>query len=186
MENDLYAVGLIPEPVKGKVFEYQNRISQKYALYEGGSPELHITLSKLNYNNLEQVENLIAKLKDSLESFSPPDVEIHGVSCFAPPFKSVNFHVETSPLLSGLSDLIKVVGKSVGMDTEEPFAARVYHISIGNPTFAKKQWTDEEYSEACNLLSKEDFHEGFRLNQIELWRPVKEEYLIQSFNLKQK
>lgn len=183
MEKDLYMVALLPNHIKNQLSKYQKEISNIYGLYDE-YPELHITLSKLIYNDEEQIFNLISTLKYKLSGQKPFPVEIDGASCFSPPYKSVNIHVIKNQYLINLSKIIDDSAAEFNMAPTDTYKDREYHISIANPNFAKKDWSDKEYEEACYLLQGKDIHRQFLIDTLQIWYPIKNDYVITSFNLK--
>jgi 2'-5' RNA ligase len=183
MEKDLYMVALIPNHIKNQLSKYQKEISNIYGLYDE-YPELHITLSKLVYNDEEQIFKLISILNHNLASQKPFPVEINGASCFNPPYKSVNIHVIKNEHLINISKIIDDSALGFNITPADTYKDREYHISIANPNFAKKDWSDKEYEEACHLIQGKDIHKEFIIDTIQMWYPIKEDYIITSFNLK--
>jgi len=186
MKKDLYVVGLIPEPVKSHIFEYQKKLSALYELYDKKYPELHVTLARLNYENIHEVTRFSAVLGNILPAMEPQTVEIQGIHCFGPPFKSVSLHVKTTPGLKNLSDTIISAGKQEGLSCEYPFETWEYHITIASPTFAKREWLESEYQQACILLKSLNINESFLMDHIQLWHPVMEDYAVNTYILNKK
>jgi hypothetical protein len=183
MAKDLYVMGLIPEPIKSRVLQYQKHLSQVYNIYGEYCPEPHITLGKILYDNPCEIAPLIAGLGTAFRGTRPVKVCINGTSCFGPPYKSVNLHNEPTLGLKSLSALIADTAKASGLTPRDQPGGWQYHISIANPAFAKNEWSESEYEKACEILKKEDFHESFLLNQIQLWHPVERDYVVHSYIL---
>ena len=113
-----------------------------------------------------------------------PTIYIDGVSCFGPPYKSVNIHVCSTPYLQQFSQSIHQAAAQAGMDYENFGGQWQYHISLANSAFAKREWTDAEYCLACNILKRMDFNAHFQIEQMQLWYPRKHDYVIHTFPLK--
>jgi 2'-5' RNA ligase len=181
--KDIYAVGTIPENIREHMAIYQKRFSLMYGLYEDKYPELHITLAKLSYNDENDVKCLIGKLGEVLKGQRMIYTEIKGICCFDPPYKSVNFHVETNPELQGLTRVIIENAQYCGIAHQSLVYPWQYHISIANPAFAKREWSDAEYKQACTLLKNEEYNQGFMMKAVELWYPSAENYKVSRFFL---
>lgn len=116
----------------------------------------------------------------------PVNLRIQGASCFGSPYKSVNFHINKCPELTALSKFIIDTAVSCGMSNGNdnvPYEWQ-YHISVANPAFADRTWTDGEYEQAGTLLKDQNFNRLFTLNHIEIWYPTKKDYLIRKFFLR--
>ena len=183
MKKDIYMVGVIPKSFREDMELYQKQLAKLYDLYNNDYPELHFTLVKIYYDDKNQIESLVDNLNEQLKSCKPINIKVHGASCFDPPYKSVNLSIETNDELVNLSDIIKKSTKTVGMTYEDSFDEWQYHISIANSAFSDKEWTESEYSQACSLLKDEDPYYTFRIDHLQLWYPVKENYVIHNFYL---
>lgn len=184
MKKELYVVGLIPEPAKSYIFEYQKKLSALYGLYDNKYPELHVTLARLNYENPNEVVKLCSSLDSVLSVIQPETVEVQGISCFGPPFKSASLHVNTTPGLKNISDLIINTAKQVGLSSQYPFGTWQYHITVASPIFARRDWSESEYGLACKLLESSKISISFVMDQVQLWHPVMEDYIVNSYILK--
>jgi 2'',5'' RNA ligase family. len=183
MKNDFYIVGIIPEPPKSRISHYQEEFSKIYDLYEGQYPELHITLSRLSYGEKEELDKFIDKLVSLSSCCKPLTIEIDGASCFGPPYKSVNFNVKQSSKLEELSKNIAGTALSCGIESVLTPQRYQYHISVANSFFAKREWPEQEYEQACTLLKSQNFAESFILSRLELWLPKHDNYKIAGFTL---
>ena len=117
-------------------------------------PKLHITLEIITDPNLSI---WILLLKNILVDYTEFQVELNGVICFDPPFKSVNLNINNSGTIYELSKKINSILNSQGFNVRENIENWNLHISLANTTFADREWSDREYLAACNLAKDENF-----------------------------
>ena len=149
----------------------QKSICKKYNLYNSDSnlPKLHITLEVIDNPNLS---NLDISLKSILKNYTKFEVELDGVICFDPPFKSVNLNIKNKGTIYELSKDINSILSSEGFKVREDIENWNLHISIASTTFADREWSNNEYVAACNLAKDESFKRTITVDVVELWKPV--------------
>ena len=91
----------------------QKSICKKYNLYNSDSnlPKLHITLEIITDPNLSDLD---ISLKNILKDYTKFEVELDGVICFDPPYKSVNLNIKNKGTIYELSKKINSILNSTG------------------------------------------------------------------------
>ena len=169
---DKYYLVAIPEDqVLERARELQREFSRRYRVYDHNFPPLHVTLGILyishGHNGWKDAVKLLSPL---LHRQLPFRLTVKGTNCFPPPYKSVNLKVASTKKLRHISrEIIKTL-QPAGIKCQ-PMEGWDYHISLVNTVFAARQWTEEEYLEACELLGKEKVHLACRVRHIQLWLP---------------
>lgn len=179
-----YLVGLFDEVSCEYMKSMQKKLCVKYNLFNSDNnlPKLHITLETINNPNLQDLD---ISLTHILKDYNKFQVDINGVICFDPPYKSVNLNIKNSGTIYDLSKNINIILKSQGFNVREEIEKWNLHISLANTNFADREWSDNEYLTACNLAKHEGFTQTITLNAIELWKPVnnKDEMVIKKYSL---
>ncbi|MBU3146578.1 2'-5' RNA ligase family protein [Clostridium sp. CF012] len=166
-----YLVGLFDSDSYKYVESLQKTFCEKYSLYSSGTnlPMLHITLEIITNPNLCDLD---ASLKNILMDYTEFQVELNGVICFDPPFKSVNLNINNSGTIYELSKKINSILKSQGFNVREHIENWNLHISLANTVFADREWSNTEYEAACNLAKDENFSKTITVRSVELWKPI--------------
>lgn len=177
-----YLVALLDEDSYAEIESLQKNISKKYRIYKE-LPKLHITMEVIKDPD---VEMLCKTVSDIIAKYKKFKAEVNGTVCFQPPYKSVNLLVEKKGYIGRLSRVINEKLRNQGFlvrDNEEDWDL---HISLANTNFARREWSNEEYSIACERSIKEGYHKMIRIEKIEIWKPVnvKKDMIIKSFELK--
>ncbi|MGK0466509.1 MAG: hypothetical protein ACJAX4_001797 [Clostridium sp.] len=179
-----YLVGLFDEVSSEYIKSMQKRLCIKYNLFNSDNnlPRLHITLETINNPNLQDLDISLTQILKDYKKFQ---VDINGVICFDPPYKSINLNIKNKGTIYELSKNINIILKSQGFTVREEIEKWNLHISLANTNFADREWSDNEYLTACNLAKDEGFTQTITLNAIELWKPVnnKDEMVIKKYFL---
>lgn len=179
-----YLVGIFDKVSYEHMESMQKAICERYNLYSSDTdlPMLHITLEIITNPN---VYDLDISLKDILKHYTKFQVEINGVICFDPPYKSVNLNVNNSGTVYELSKSINSILKSQGFNVREHIENWNLHISLANTTFADSEWSDSEYLNACNLAKEENFSETITIHSVELWKSIndKDKMVVKKYAL---
>ena len=162
----------------------QKTLCEKYNLYRSDTnlPKLHITLEIITNPNLYDLD---ISLKNILKDYTKFEVELNGVICFDPPFKSVNLNINNKGTIYELSKNINSILNSQGFNVREHIENWNLHISLANTNFADREWSDSEYLAACNLAKDENFSETITVAAIELWKPINDndEMVVKKYTL---
>lgn len=177
-----YLVALLDKYSYSSIEKIQKNISLKYNLYDE-LPMLHITLEVIN--NPDDLKNLCNVINNVLLNYGKFSIKINGAICFDPPFKSVNLKVEDSGTIHDLSRKLNFKLKKNGFRVRENIENWDLHISLANINFSKRDWSNEEFAEACRAISEAKFHSKAEIIQIQLWQPIndKTKMVIRDFNL---
>jgi hypothetical protein len=179
-----YLVGIFDKISCEYMKSMQKRICEKYNLYNSyeNLPMLHITLETITNPNIDDLD---ISLKRILKKYTKFKVDINGVICFDPPFKSVNLNIKNKGTVYELSKTINSTLKSEGFIVREDIESWNLHISLANTTFADREWSDNEYLAACNLAKDEDFSDTISIGTIELWKPIndKDQMVVKKYLL---
>ncbi|MGH4140546.1 2'-5' RNA ligase family protein [Clostridium sp.] len=166
-----YLVGLFDIVSYKHIESLQKSICEKYSLYNPTTdlPKLHITLEIITDPDLQNLDDCLKKILLDYVEF---EVELNGVICFAPPYKSVNLNIENKGTVYELSKNLNSILNSQGFVVREHIENWNLHISLANTNFADREWSDSEYLSACSLAKDENFSKTIRVNSIELWKPI--------------
>ena len=166
-----YLVGLFDKASYKHIESMQKSLCTKYNLYKSDTdlPKLHITLEIITNPDIYDLD---ISLKQILKDYTKFEVELNGVICFDPPFKSVNLNIKNKGTIYELSKSINSILNSQSFKVREHIENWNLHISLANTTFADREWSDSEYLSACNLAKDEDFSRTITVDVIELWKPI--------------
>lgn len=165
-----YLVALPEDRILKRALKLQKEFSIRYRVYEDPFPPLHVTIGILYIPHGRELAAATTLLKPLLRRYLPFRLTVRGSSCFPPPYKSVNLKVTSSRKLRHMSrQVIKTLQPS-GVKGH-PMDHWDYHISLVNTVFAVREWTEAEYLEACEILSRENLHLSCQVRHIQLWHP---------------
>ncbi|MBU3110578.1 2'-5' RNA ligase family protein [Clostridium lacusfryxellense] len=166
-----YLVGLFDKTSYEYIEKLQKSICKKYNLYNSDSnlPKLHITLEVITNPTLSDLD---ISLENILKNYTKFEVELDGVICFDPPYKSVNLNIKNKGTVYELSKNINSILNSNGFNVREDIENWNLHISIASTTFADREWSNNEYLAACNLVKDESFPKTITVDVVELWKPI--------------
>ncbi|MBK5243313.1 2'-5' RNA ligase family protein [Clostridium sp.] len=179
-----YLVGLFDKVSYEYIKSMQEKLCKKYNLYESDNnlPMLHITLEIITNPNLSDLD---ISIKHILKDYTKFQVDINGVICFDPPFKSVNLNIKNKGTIYELSKSINTILNSQSFTVRENIENWNLHISLANTNFSDREWSDNEYLSACNLAKDENFSKTVTLDAIELWKPInnKDQMVVKKYSL---
>lgn len=179
-----YLVGLFDKVSYKYIESMQKAICEKYNLYKSDSnlPMLHITLEIVTNPNLYDLD---ITLKNILKDYTKFEVQLNGVICFAPPYKSVNLNISNKGTIYQLSKNINSILNSHGFKVRDNIETWNLHISLANTNFADREWSNSEYLAACNLAKDEKFSRTITIDTVELWKPINNtnEMVIKKYTL---
>ena len=178
-----YIVGLLDSESYSSIENIQRYLSDKYNLYTD-LPTLHLTLEIIE--DPYDIVKLSAVISNIVKEYKPFSIKIDGALCFDSPFKSVNLKVENQGILKELIYKLNSTLKQNGFNVRENLELWDTHISLANTNFSLRNWSNDEYEEACLLALKDNFHQLSIITKVELWKPInnKSEMVISSFQLK--
>lgn len=176
-----YLVGLLDINSYKYVEQIQKNLSDKFNLYTD-LPVLHITLEVIENPDIKR---LIFLLDDILKNYIKFNIYINGVICFDPPYKSVNLEVEKDIHINNLIKKINSTLKAEEFKVRENIDDWNLHISLANSYFSHRDWSSEEFHDACLLTKEKNFTRKVEISQIQLWKPIndKNSMVVKSFNL---
>lgn len=180
-----YLVALLDKDSYNCFEKIQKSLSLKYDLYDE-LPVLHITMEVIQ--DPQDLDKLRKTIRDILTNYNEFYLYVNGTSCFKAPYKSVNLKVENDKIFKELIYKINHLLKNEGFKVRDNIDNWDLHISLANSNFSKRQWTDEEFTEACSLLSKGNIFRKIHISAIQLWCPVndKTKMVVESYHLKKK
>jgi 2'-5' RNA ligase len=181
----IYYLVCLFDDVSYKTMEsLQKAICKKYNLYDSYTnlPMLHITIETIDEPNLQSLD---ISLENILKNYTKFQVQIKGVICFDPPYKSVNLNIENKGTIYELSKNINSILKSQGFKVRQDIENWNLHISLASTNFADREWSDSEYFAACDLIKHENFNETITIHAVELLKPIndKTQRLVKRYNL---
>ena len=168
---DSYYLVALP---RGEVLEwatrFQQEIADRYGIYEKPYPPIHMTMGVLFPNKNSELQRAVSILHGVLGQRSPFSIQIEGSSCFAPPYKSLNLSVAHTPeLLSVARDVYDHLHDQ-GIEAKNMHNWD-FHISLVNTVFARREWSIEEFYEACYLLENRPIDLKCDIQKLQLWSP---------------
>ncbi len=179
-----YLVGLFDSTSYKYVESLQKMLCEKYNIYssETDLPMLHITLETITDPNLYDLD---IALKNILMDYNEFQVELNGVICFDPPFKSVNLNINNKGTIYELSKKINSLLNTQGFEVRANIENWNLHISLANTTFADREWSNTEYIAACNLAKDLPILKTITVKCVELWKPVNDndEMVVKQYTL---
>lgn len=178
-----YLVALMDKDSYIYVENIQRSICKQYRLYKN-LPTLHITMEVIGDPDIEKLSKVIS---DMLKPYKKFKAEINGAICFDAPYKSVNLKVEDKGYIIRLARNFNETLKLHGFDVREKIDNWDLHISLANTNYAIREWSNKEYSAACDSTKKEDNHKMITIEKIELWKPInsKKDMVVKSFPLRE-
>ncbi|MCK4260306.1 MAG: 2'-5' RNA ligase family protein [Halanaerobiales bacterium] len=174
MSRDIYQqvfLVIIPEPPTKRIAkQIQREVNQKYNLYEV-LPELHVTLETVTITRKEEIDLLIWAIDEIARKIIPFPIKINDFACFDPPYKSVYLNViKTEPLIH-LYQQVQSRFKKLGFMVKEYPEGIHFHMTIASKTFADREWSNNEYRQACEELKSLSVESDFVFKSLELWYP---------------
>lgn len=185
--NQRIFVMLIPEhPTAQLAKQFQEEVNRKYGLYRI-LPTLHITLESIYVYSEEEIETAVRVVDEICRDLQPFPIHVKGFACFGPPYKSVQLHVVKTPPLAELYEKLHQQLIQAGLRLKEYPDEVQFHMTIASPCFAEREWSFDEYSQACEELKSLTVHSGFLLKHLEIWYPEVEpdQRLLACFLLRQ-
>jgi len=166
-----YLVGLFDEVSYDYMESMQKSLCKKYNLYkvDANLPKLHITLEIITNPNICDLDT---SLKNILKDYTKFEIELNGVICFDPPYKSVNLNINNNGTIYELSKNINSILSSQGFTVRKHIENWNLHISLANTNFADREWTNSEYLAACSLAKDKNLSRTITIGTIELWKPI--------------
>jgi len=166
-----YLVGLFDKVSYKYMESVQKALCEKYNLFrpESNLPKLHITLEIITDPNLYDLD---ISLKNIIKDYTKFEFKLNGVICFDPPYKSVNLNIKNKGTIYELSKNINSNLNLQGFNVRKHIEDWNLHISLANTTFADREWSNNEYTSACNLAKEENFSKTITVDAVELWKPI--------------
>ncbi len=166
-----YYLVAIPEgELAARAEALQKEFSLRYGVYREPYPPLHVTVAVIDLLPAE-LSRIKPKLAETIKPFLPLQLIALGESCFPEPYKSINISIEHTAELIRLSTAVINLVTGLGYNAVS-FDGWDYHISLVNCNFAAREWSEEEFEEACRRLSQEQLSLSGAARRLELWEPL--------------
>lgn len=178
-----YLVALFDKDSYSFVESIQKNICKKYKLYRK-LPVLHITLEVIDDPDIDKLDKIVSDIMKPYKRFR---IELNGVICFDPPYKSVNLKVENKGYITRLVRHINENLKIHHFKVREDINNWDLHVSLANTNYAVRKWSTDEYKIACQNTQNANPQKVARIDRLELWKPInnKKTMTIKSFALKE-
>lgn len=165
-----------------KVTNLRQFIANHYNLYhENYSPELHLTINRINKTSSNQATKLLKKIVTNTEAFK---ICISNFECiqFNNTFLTVNVD-RTEPLINFTKQVHHKL-KTEEISTIETYEEWNYHITLINNNFAQRPMPEEELNKLCSIVNKKANPTKTKVKRLEIWKPTLDpkEKVIASFN----
>ncbi|MFT9494046.1 2'-5' RNA ligase family protein [Anaerosolibacter sp.] len=186
MENLVYLVA-VP---KGSLLHCSQKIQKflwdKYALHQGGLPEIHLTLEAIAYKDREELQEIRKAIRDLLKKVDSFEIMASGFSHIPCPYNCITIHIVKTKELKEIYQHIHEGLKEKGFQVRE-FSSNeiIFHISLAG--IHGRQWTEEESRAAWKDVK--DFHiqNSSLVDEIQLWFPdlSADKKVIDTFKLRE-
>lgn len=170
--QQLFLVAVPVNPVKSLAKEIRGKINQRFQIYDQFKPALHTTVEIIkprNEEDLVKAKKIIAKITSQ---FAPFSLEVSGFVFFPPPYKAITLAIKKNNEIEILSSLIYEALAEQGIIGREDLRSWKFHITLASPFGAAREWTGEEFIEACKMVEGQTVQGKCIINRLELWRPV--------------
>lgn len=166
-----YYLVAIPEgEMAARAEALQKEFSLRYGIYREPYPPLHVTVAVIELPPAG-LSRLRPKLAEIIKPFLPLQLIAQGESCFPEPYKSINISIKHTPELVQLSAAVINLVTGLGYNAVS-FDGWDYHISLVNCNYAAREWSEEEFEDACRRLSQEKLSFSGTARRLELWEPL--------------
>ncbi|SMB83309.1 2'-5' RNA ligase [Desulfonispora thiosulfatigenes DSM 11270] len=184
--NQLFLVAIPTGPVLELAKDLREKINNEFHLYSWIEPSLHATIEVLKIENnedLKECEQIISSIVDKFKSFT---LEVKGFEFFPPPHKAITLAIRDNYFIENLSYLIHEQLQAKGLTSRENFSGWKFHITIAGVFGADREWSEEEFYRASEMVNDISVQGRCVIERLELWRPIisSEKKIIQTFNLK--
>lgn len=178
-----YLVALFDDESYSQIEKIQKSVCKKYRLYKN-MPVLHLTLEVIE--DPRNIDEACRVIRDILKPYKKFKISVDGAICFDAPYKSVNLDVENKGYIMRLTRQINDRLKLCRFKVREDVENWDLHISLANTNYAVRQWSNKEYSNACQVVKEMNIQEKIKIKEIQLWKPInnKREMVVESFPLK--
>ncbi|MGE5653412.1 MAG: 2'-5' RNA ligase family protein [Bacillota bacterium] len=177
MDDRLFLVFRPIDGVLRDVEQIQRNLADRYRLYDGPLPPVHVTLCSFVPGVEHPLLETVALVHQVCLRRQPFEVKIRGFSFFPEPYLSVNLAIEDQPILRDLAGEIRSVLASQKIEVPQLPKEWQPHISLVNNVFADHPWGRKEFEEAQAELSEHQYHANWLVTRLELWRPRYEPHL---------
>ena len=160
----------------GRVYELgtaiQNYINDRFELFPKGElPPLHMTVERITVESEAEIRRASQIIGPCVAEYSAFEMRVTGFSCFGSPHKSVNLRVERDRVLEALAIDLNERLMRAGFEVRDSIGDYEYHISLVNPNFALREWSESEYEEACMIVKDAETAVMWPVDELELWYP---------------
>lgn len=150
----------------------QQALSDRYQLYAGKLPPLHVTVEHLAPKRRPDFEEAFLAIRGVTARTRPFEVVANGFCAFPAPYRAINVHIEKTPELVGLSTGVNQALKASGISVRDSLDDWIFHLNLVSNTYATRRWSQEEFEEAFEWTRKHHYlHERCRVEAVELWYP---------------
>ena len=174
---------LIPDlkPIQ-KITSLRQFIANHYNLYNKNySPELHLTIDRIDKNSSTQAIKLLEKIVANTETFK---ISISNFECieFNDTFLTVNVD-RTKPLIN-FTNCVHQKLERKEISTIDTYNDWNYHITLINNNFSQRPMPEEELDKICSILNKKANPTKTKIKRLEIWKPTLDpkEKVIASFD----
>jgi len=163
-----YIVAIPEGTVMTELLRLQKLLSQAFMMYTKPYPTLHLTVGVFSHcQEVERAFPILQNISASLPTFS---VKIQGECSFKAPLLSVGVHIQ-SHLLSCLAGKLEGSLLQAGFSPHS-FAHWDFHISLVNPIFACRRWSNAEFTRASRFIERHAPSGSATVSHLELWSPT--------------
>ena len=148
--------------------QVQESLSERYSLYTGVMPPLHLTLARIQSDVHMGLAETIARIGEVTRRGSPLQMQASGYLRFGPPHLAVGVSVVGDEKLFKLrSDLVDALRDKVVVTANDYWKP---HITLASTTFGRA-WSEEEWNSAYSFALKYPMQAECPVADLELWYP---------------
>jgi 2'-5' RNA ligase len=148
--------------------EVQESLSEKYNLYQGVMPPLHLTLARIQSDADMGLAETIARIGEVTRRSSPLQMQASGYLRFGPPHLAVGVSIVGDEKLFRLrTELVSALRDKVVVTANDYWKP---HITLASTTFGRN-WSEDEWNSAYGFALTYPIQAECTIDDLELWYP---------------
>ncbi|GAB6098547.1 hypothetical protein JCM16358_04260 [Halanaerocella petrolearia] len=170
LTEELFIVLTLPRKDLTPALRLQESIAEKYNLYSDDNyPELHITLNRINKENLPLAQKIISNIINTVDKVQ---ITIDNLKCFKMDNNYIVLNVNETKSLTDLADALNARLNQVGISTINDYNNWKFHITLVNNFFATNPMPKSELKKLCFALDGIPKPISTTAKAVEIWRPT--------------
>lgn len=163
----------------------RSKVNQEFQLYGDKEPPLHMTIETIRPSNDQDLRKATEIISNCCSKLGAIKLEVEGFYFFPQPHKAITLAVKNKGKLKTLSEKLYREFDKHKISHREFKKDWKLHISLAGTFGAVREWSEEEYHSAINFIKEFPADEFCEVEQLELWLPQFDPYLVvqQTFTL---